>query len=106
MFVAGCVQLLRRFHLELSVAQEAQLDAAVRRAVLEAEEWAAARVKAKLPATSYQKLDRAADALIPAFGLTPEEAEGRIKAALPQLGLGATNPSFSQPLATADSSHP
>ena len=63
-------------------------------------------VKAKLPATSYQKLDRAADALIPAFGLTPEEAEGRIKAALPQLGLGATNPSFSQPLATADSSHP
>jgi hypothetical protein len=88
--VAGAVQLLRRLHIQLSEAQQAALDAAIRRAILEAEEWGAARLKAKLPATSYQKLERAVNAVAPAFDLTPEEAETHIRALLPSVGAGAT----------------
>lgn len=90
MIVAAVVQVLRRLRIQLSAEQEAALTVAVRRAVLEAEEWAATRIKAKLPATSYQKLTRATESLIQPFGLTHQEAETRIKAILPELGLGAS----------------
>lgn len=102
--VAGAVQLLRRLHIQLSEAQQAALDAAIRRAIFEAEEWGAARLKAKLPATSYQKLERAIEAVAPQFGLSPEETEARIKATLPEVGLGASSNFPVAPVAGANSS--
>lgn len=96
LLVAAAVQLLRRAHIQLSEAQQATLDAAIRRAILEAEEWGAARLKAKLPATSYQKLERAVNAVAPAFDMTPEEAETHIRAMLPSVGVGAAA-NFSNP---------
>ncbi len=90
MIVTAAIQILRRLRIQLSAEQEAALTVAVRRAVLEAEEWAATRIKAKLPATSYQKLTRATESLTEPFGLTSQEAETRIKAILPELGLGAS----------------
>jgi hypothetical protein len=103
--VAMAIQTLRRLHIQLSAEQEARLDAAVRRAILEAEEWAAGRLKSKLPVTSYQKLSRAVEQVTPAFDLTPEQAEARVKAALPELGLGASA-NFSRPLAGSGSAQP
>lgn len=105
MVVAAAVQLLRRLHIQLTADQEAALTEAVRRAALEAEEWAAGRIKAKLPVTSYQKLQRATESLTEPFGLTPQEAESRIKAVLPQLGLGAAA-NFSGPRSGLSSSQP
>lgn len=89
LLVTAAVQWLRRLHIQLSEAQEAALDTAIRRAIFESEEWAAARIKAKLPATSYQKLERAVETIAPAFDLDPKDAEARIKATLPTVGLGA-----------------
>lgn len=89
MGVAAAVQVLRRLQIQLTHEQEVALTGAVRRAVFEAEEWAAGRLKAKLPVTSYQKLQRATDSVAKPFGLTPQAAESHIKALLPQLGLGA-----------------
>lgn len=105
MAVAAAVQGLRRLHIQLTADQEAALTVAVRRAVLEAEEWAATRIKAKLPATSYQKLARATESLTEPLGLTPQDAEARIKAILPELGLGAAA-NFPGPLSGPPSSQP
>ncbi len=87
---AVIVQMLRRLHIQITADQELLVTARVRQAAQEAEEWAAARVKAKLPVTSHQKLTRATESLVKPFGLTVEEAEVRLRASLVELGLGAT----------------
>lgn len=89
------VQWLRKFNIQVSDAQQAQARQVVQGALLEAEEWAAARIKAKLPATGHQKLERALQMLSPQLPKVSESAlASLVHAELPKLGLGASGTSF------------
>jgi len=87
--VGAAVQLLRRINIQLSEVQQAALDKVIRRAILEAEEWGAARLKAKLPVTSHQKLERASNVITTTTKLSVADAEMRIRAMLPETHAGA-----------------
>jgi len=83
-------KVLVRLGVHLSQEQEARLAALADSAVHEAEEWAAAKVKAKIPVGSEAKLARAVEGVIDKVpGITTEEAERLVRAALPKALLGA-----------------
>lgn len=84
------VQILRRVNVQLSVEEQARVNALAMVVAAEVEEWAATRIKANLTVDSAEKLQRATERLVQTIpGMTPERAERAVTAALPQLGLGA-----------------
>jgi len=70
---------------------QATLEALARQGVLQAEEWAAAQVKAKGIPLSQSKLDMAIQHVLSAAPRATEaQARAAVLAALPTLGMGAT----------------
>lgn len=90
---AVLVKLFQRFGIALDAEKRDRLEAAARQAVARAEEWAAAQLKskaAKVKIPGAIKFERAVtDVLDRVPGVTREEAEAVVTAALPQMGLGA-----------------
>lgn len=90
--VGIAVQVLRRVGLQVSASQQARMQAIAENAVLAAEEWAVARAKRKFPVSSDQKLERALETILYKVpGIDREEAKELVDAALPKVGLGATD---------------
>lgn len=88
---AIAIQALRRLNIQLTAAQEAMVETHIANAAREAEEWAAARIRANLPVDSGAKLERAVASVLERVpGLSRERAIALIHAVLPLLGLGAS----------------
>jgi len=89
--IALVLKLSKKAGLSIDSEREAQIRQAAVDAVSRVEEWAATQIKAKKKnITGGVKLERAiADVIDRVPGVTYEEAEQVIQAALPQMGLGA-----------------
>lgn len=84
------VKALQRIGLQVDAERKARLEYVASQAILRAEEWAAARLKANLPATGTEKLQAAMVDLTDRIpGISNEEASALIHATLPKLGAGA-----------------
>lgn len=84
------VKILQRVGLQVTAEKQAQLNQIALLVASEVEEWAAAKLKGNLQVTSGDKLERAvAQVLDKVPGITEAEAKAAIRAALPQIGLGA-----------------
>lgn len=84
------VRWLQWLGLTLDAERQAKLEKIVQDAVLAVEEWAAARAKRGVKIAAETKLRQATERIVSRWpGLTPEEAERLVQAALPRLGLGA-----------------
>lgn len=90
---AVLVKLFQRFGIALDAEKRDRLEGVARQAVARAEEWAAAQVKAKVSKVKIPGADKfekaVTDVLDRVPGVTREEAEAVVTAALPQMGLGA-----------------
>lgn len=90
---AVLVKLFQRFGIALDAEKRDRLEGVARQAVARAEEWAAAQAKArvrKIKIPGAEKFERAVtDVLDRVPGVSREEAEAVVTAALPQMGLGA-----------------
>ena len=87
---AIAVQYLRKLNLQVSAEQQAKIEHLAMLAVTEAEEYASRKLKANLPVSSGDKLNRAIGQLrdrVP--GLTSQDATDVIHAVLPRIGTGA-----------------
>ena len=83
---------LKKLNLEVSGQQQAKIEYFVRQAVLEAEEWGAKRVQAKLPVVPKDKLERALISVVDHVpNISTEEATALIHAELPKVSLGAAS---------------
>lgn len=81
---------LAKLGLQLDAEKQGKLEAAVRVAVSEAEEWASRQVKARVTVTPGDKLERALGTVLAKVpNVDPDEALTIIHAMLPQMGLGA-----------------
>lgn len=90
--VALIVQAARKYGFQIGAEQQARLQVIAENAVLAAEEWAADRIKQQVPTSGFKKFERAADILLSKVpGISDEEAHDLIHAALPKIGLGATD---------------
>lgn len=90
--VGAAVQMLRKYNVELSDAQQAQLRSSVQNILVEVEEWAAHRIKADLTVTSGMKMERAVERIAKiAPQLSEEDASKLVREELPKVGLGAIN---------------
>jgi hypothetical protein len=86
----AAIQVARKFGLEVGAQQQAKIEHYARQAVLEAEEWAAQRIRANLPTTPMEKFERALRGMLQKVpGVTAGEATAIIHAVLPQVGAGA-----------------
>ncbi len=84
------VKALQKANLSISADNQAKLEHLAEQAILATEEWAAARIKAKLPTFSSDKLAQAVTTLTAKVpGITVDEAADLIHATLPQV-RGAT----------------
>lgn len=84
------IQILRRAGLQLTVEREAALNQVALLAAAEVEEWAAKRLKANLPISGGEKMERALETVLSKLpNVSEAEAKVAIHAALPQIGLGA-----------------
>ena len=91
---------LQKLNLNVSAQQEAKIKYFVQQAAMEAEEWGANKLKAKIPVVSADKLNRAVESiLVKVPNITVEEAQKLVKTELAGIGLGATN--FVQAVTTA-----
>lgn len=92
LLVAAIVQFVRKLGMDLSASQQAKLQVIAENAVLAAEEWAVSRIKRKIPTPGESKLARAVESILfKVPGVTEDEAKELINAALPKVGLGATD---------------
>lgn len=90
LFVPLLVKLLQKAGVQLDLERQEQVNRAALFVAAEVEEWAAGRIKANLNVTSGEKLERAVEGLVSKIpGVTEAEAKNAIRAALPQIGLGA-----------------
>ena len=83
-------RLVKKAGFTLSAENEARLEKAAYDAIYHAEEWAAARIKARIDTTAADKLEHAIatmTAKVP--GLTADEAAALVHQNLPKLQLGA-----------------
>ena len=84
------VQLLRRAGLNISAEREGYLNQVALIAAAEVEEWASKKLKANLPVSAGEKMERALESVLSKIpNVTENEAKAAIHAALPQIGLGA-----------------
>jgi hypothetical protein len=91
LIVVVLVRLAQRVGLEVSAERQAKMEKVFTDAILATEEWAARRIKAKLPVSSGEKLRRTLTAAMRHFpGMTEDEAKEWVDAILPKLALGAT----------------
>jgi len=100
--VALILKLLQRLNLSIDENEKAKVNALTQDVILQVEEWAAARIKAKIPepTTAKDKLEKAlADLTAKVPGITQDEAADLIHANLAKVGAGAT--SFLQGLQSA-----
>jgi hypothetical protein len=91
LITALLVKLFQKAKLDVSGQRQARIEYFVRQAILEAEEWAAKRLQAKLDTEPTQKLDRAVRAItkqVPT--VTVSQAIDLVHAELPKSGLGAS----------------
>ena len=80
------VRYVQKLGLTISAENQARLETAARQAILASEEWAAAKVKAKLPEkiTSEAKLAHAVTHMVDQIpSVTTEQAEAIVTAQLP-----------------------
>lgn len=92
LLVGFLIQKLRSANIILSAQQEAKVRNTVQDILLEAEEWAASRVKANIPVTSGSKLNRAVEKILEKVpGISDAEAQVLVRQELPKVGLGAVN---------------
>lgn len=90
--VAFIVQQIRKTGLEISAQSQARLQVIAENAVLAVEEWAADRVKRAIPTANSQKYARALEIVLEKVpGISEDEAHDLIHAALPKVGVGATD---------------
>lgn len=90
--VAVLVQALRKYGIQIGAEQQARLQVIAENAVLAAEEWAVARIKRAVPTSDGEKFERAAEIVVSKVpGISDDEAHDLIHAALPKIGLGATD---------------
>jgi alkylhydroperoxidase/carboxymuconolactone decarboxylase family protein YurZ len=84
------IQQLRRAGVQLSAEKEARLNQVALIAAAEVEEWAAVKLKANVPISSHDKLQKGIESVLNKIpGVTEQEAKAALQAALPQIGLGA-----------------
>jgi len=76
--------------LQIDAEKQGKIEAAVRIAVAEAEEWASRQIKARIKVNPRDKFERALETVIVKLpNVDPNEATTIIHAMLPQMGLGA-----------------
>ena len=79
-----------RLGLQIDAERQGKIEAAVRIAVAEAEEWASQQIKARVKVHPQEKLERALGTVLGKVpNVDPDEALTIIHAMLPQMGLGA-----------------
>jgi hypothetical protein len=83
-------KLYDKFHLQVSAENQAMIEKRVQDLLFFVEEWAAGRIKANIPTTAGDKLEKYLSlALDKIPGVTQEEAMHLAQQELPKLGLGA-----------------
>gem|GEM_PF-3371828 len=90
--IAGvAVKLFQKLRFDVDEAKRRKIEATVIDVLYEAEEWAADRLKAKLPVQSGQKLSRAVTKLVDKIpGISEAQAEALVRQTLPLLSMGAS----------------
>jgi hypothetical protein len=100
------VKALQKIGLSVDAEKQAKLEYLATQAILRAEEWAAARIKAQVGSTTAaMKLEKALTDLTDRVpGISREEAAALVHATLPKLQLGATG--FLQGVRSAATAEP
>jgi hypothetical protein len=90
--IAGAaVKLFQKLRFDVDEAKRRKIEATVTDVLYEVEEWAAERIKAKLPVNSGQKLSRAVARLVDKVpGISEAQAELLVRQTLPLLAMGAS----------------
>jgi len=86
------IKLFQKLRLNVNAAKREEIEAIVTKVLYEVEEWAAERLKAKLPVNSGQKLSRAVTQIVDKVpGINEAQAEMLVRQMLPLLFLGASS---------------
>ena len=86
------IKLFQKLRLNVDAARRKEIEDIVTKVLYEVEEWAAERVKAKLPVNSGQKLSRAVTQIVDKLpGISEAQAEALVRQMLPLLFLGAAS---------------
>ena len=90
--IAGAaVKLFQKLRFDVDEAKRRKIEVTVTEILYEVEEWAAERIKAKLPVNSGQKLSRAVTKLVDKVpGISEAQAEMLVRQTLPLLAMGAS----------------
>jgi hypothetical protein len=90
--IAGAaVKLFQKLRFDVDEAKRRKIETTVTDVLYEVEEWAAERLKAKLPVNSGQKLSRAVTKLVDKLpGISEAQAEVLVRQTLPLLAMGAS----------------
>jgi hypothetical protein len=85
------IKLFQKLRLDVDDARRRDIEAVVSNILFEVEEWAAERLKAKLPVNSGLKLSRAVTQIVDKVpGISEAQAEQLVRQLLPKLLMGAT----------------
>jgi len=90
--IAGAaVKLFQKLRFDVDEAKRRKIETTVSDVLHEVEEWAAERIKAKLPVNSGQKMSRAVASLVDKLpGISEAQAEVLVRQTLPLLAMGAS----------------
>ena len=87
----AAVKLFQKLRFDVDEAKRRKIEVTVTEILYEVEEWAAERIKAKLPVNSGQKLSRAVAKIVDKIpGISEAQAELLVRQTLPLLAMGAS----------------